>query len=197
MGYSRRLRGGEIPNYAFWPRNPKFNISSATLNATTFLDMRYLLNADLTLLANFTNPNNKGKAEFHYAIVDLYHDKSPIASTYIQQFSMVNHEYKFEDVHLVTSQDNQLGTDDIPRQYLPSLEPLVHILHVDTKLHYFPSVGMKVTYPPRSRCYPQTIYGTLMIPLDYLLPSQVKLVTKSCARAKVLAAVVVEMGNLL
>nr|GMD11258.1 NDR1/HIN1-like protein 26 [Ipomoea batatas] len=66
--------------------------------------MGYLLNSDLTLLANFTNPNKKGKVEFHYAVVDLYHDKSPIASTYIQQFSMMNHEYKFQDVHLVTSQ---------------------------------------------------------------------------------------------
>ncbi|XP_031122259.1 NDR1/HIN1-like protein 13 [Ipomoea triloba] len=87
----------------FRPRNPKFDISSATLNAA-YLDMGYLLNADLTLLANFTNPNKKGKVEFHYAVVDLYHDKSPIASTYIQQFSMMNHEYKFQDVHLVTSQ---------------------------------------------------------------------------------------------
>ncbi|XP_019176662.1 PREDICTED: uncharacterized protein LOC109171995 [Ipomoea nil] len=87
----------------FRPRNPKFDISSATLNAA-YLDMGYLLNADLTLLANFTNPNKKGKVEFHYAVVDLYHDKSPIASTYIQQFSMMNHEYKFQDVHFVTSQ---------------------------------------------------------------------------------------------
>nr|GLL32692.1 uncharacterized protein LOC109171995 [Ipomoea trifida] len=87
----------------FRPRNPKFDISSATLNAA-YLDMGYLLNSDLTLLANFTNPNKKGKVEFHYAVVDLYHDKSPIASTYIQQFSMMNHEYKFQDVHLVTSQ---------------------------------------------------------------------------------------------
>lgn len=41
------------------PRLPKFDISTATLNAA-YIDMGYLLNADLTILGNFSNPNKKG-----------------------------------------------------------------------------------------------------------------------------------------
>ncbi|VFQ89977.1 unnamed protein product [Cuscuta campestris] len=87
----------------FRPRSPKFDLSSATLNAA-YLDMGHLLNGDLTLLANFTNPNKKGRVEFRYAAVDLYHEQSPIASTYVRPFSMMNGEYKFREIHMVSSQ---------------------------------------------------------------------------------------------
>lgn len=87
----------------FRPRNPKFDITSATLNAA-YLDMGYLLNADLTILANFTNPNKKGRVDFHYAILDLYHGGHLLASSYMDPFSTMSHESRFQDVHLVSSQ---------------------------------------------------------------------------------------------
>ncbi|KAJ8548347.1 hypothetical protein K7X08_030816 [Anisodus acutangulus] len=87
----------------FRPRNPKFDITSATLN-TAYLDMGYLLNADITVLANFTNPNKKGRVDFHYAILDLYHGGHLLASSYIDPFSTMSHESRFQDVHLVSSQ---------------------------------------------------------------------------------------------
>ncbi|CAN4124096.1 unnamed protein product [Withania somnifera] len=87
----------------FRPRNPRFDITSATLNAA-YLDMGYLLNADLTILANFTNPNKKGRVDFHYAILDLYHSGHLLASSYIDPFSTMSHESRFQDVHLVSSQ---------------------------------------------------------------------------------------------
>ncbi|KAJ8569724.1 hypothetical protein K7X08_006301 [Anisodus acutangulus] len=87
----------------FRPRNPKFDITSVTLNAA-YLDMGYLLNADITVLANFTNPNKKGRVDFHYAILDLYHGGHLLASSYIDPFSTMSHESRFQDVHLVSSQ---------------------------------------------------------------------------------------------
>ncbi|XP_009783545.1 uncharacterized protein At1g08160 [Nicotiana sylvestris] len=87
----------------FRPRNPKFDITSATLNAA-YLDMGYLLNADVTILANFTNPNKRGRVDFHYAILDLYHGGNLLASSYIDPFSTMSHESRFQDVHLVSSQ---------------------------------------------------------------------------------------------
>ncbi|XP_042502704.1 uncharacterized protein LOC122079958 [Macadamia integrifolia] len=42
----------------FKPRIPRFDVSSVTLKAA-YIDTGSLLNADVTLLANFTNPNKK------------------------------------------------------------------------------------------------------------------------------------------
>ncbi|OMO81607.1 hypothetical protein COLO4_23490 [Corchorus olitorius] len=42
----------------FRPRSPRFDVTSVTFNAA-YLDMGYLLNADVQVLANFTNPNKK------------------------------------------------------------------------------------------------------------------------------------------
>ncbi|KAL9246531.1 hypothetical protein vseg_020053 [Gypsophila vaccaria] len=85
------------------PRTPHFEISSATLNAV-YLDMGYLLNADLTVLANFTNPNKKVHVEFSYVILQLFFDKHLIANQYIEPFSASKGENKFASVEMVTSQ---------------------------------------------------------------------------------------------
>uniref|UniRef100_A0A5B7C4U2 Late embryogenesis abundant protein LEA-2 subgroup domain-containing protein n=1 Tax=Davidia involucrata TaxID=16924 RepID=A0A5B7C4U2_DAVIN len=87
----------------FRPRSPKFDLASATLNAA-YLDMGHLLNADLTLQANFTNPNKKVKVDFSNIIVDLYHENTLIATGYVNPFSAVNPESKFMNVHMVSSQ---------------------------------------------------------------------------------------------
>ncbi|XP_010248691.1 PREDICTED: NDR1/HIN1-Like protein 3 [Nelumbo nucifera] len=85
------------------PRSPRFDISSATLNAA-YIDMGYLLNADLTILANFTNPNRKIDVDFHYMVIDLYYGETQIATQAIDPFSATRAESKLLDVHMVSSQ---------------------------------------------------------------------------------------------
>ncbi|GFQ00682.1 hypothetical protein PHJA_002212100 [Phtheirospermum japonicum] len=87
----------------FQPRNPRFDISTATLNAA-YLDMGYLLNADVTLLANFTNPNTKVNVDFSYVVLDLYYERNVIATRYVTPFSVMKRESRFADVHMMTSQ---------------------------------------------------------------------------------------------
>lgn len=87
----------------FRPHIPQFNIASASLNAA-YLDMDYFLNADLTLLANFTNPNRKVRVDFSYVILDLYYGGVPIATQYIEPFSAMRSESKLADVHMISSQ---------------------------------------------------------------------------------------------
>ncbi|XP_010023448.3 NDR1/HIN1-like protein 13 [Eucalyptus grandis] len=87
----------------FRPHLPKFEISSATLNAA-YLDMGTHLNADMTLLANFTNANRKVRNDFSYVILDLYYGGNPIATQYINPFSTTRLESRLASVHMVSSQ---------------------------------------------------------------------------------------------
>ncbi|RVX04316.1 hypothetical protein CK203_018427 [Vitis vinifera] len=87
----------------FRPRSPRFDVSSVTLNAA-YLDMGYLLNADVTVLANFTNPNKKVHVDFSYLVVNLYYEDTLIASRAIYPFSVASRQTMFADVHMVTSQ---------------------------------------------------------------------------------------------
>ncbi|KAL1550393.1 hypothetical protein AAHA92_18359 [Salvia divinorum] len=87
----------------FRPRSPWFDISTATINAA-YLDMGYLLNADVTVLANFSNPNSKVKVDFSYVILDLYYDHNYLTTSYINPFAVMKGESKFADVHMVASQ---------------------------------------------------------------------------------------------
>ncbi|KAL1565225.1 hypothetical protein AAHA92_07468 [Salvia divinorum] len=87
----------------FRPHSPWFDISTATLNAA-YLDMGYLLNADVSVLANFSNPNSKVKVDFSYAILDLYIDNTFIVTSYIKPFAVMRGESKFADVRMVASQ---------------------------------------------------------------------------------------------
>lgn len=87
----------------FHPRLPKFDISSATLNAA-YLDMGYLLNADFTILGNFTNPNKKVNVDFNSVVMELYHERAFIATRYIEPFTAARRQSRFQDVHMITSQ---------------------------------------------------------------------------------------------
>ncbi|PWA63398.1 von Willebrand factor, type A, Copine, Zinc finger, RING/FYVE/PHD-type [Artemisia annua] len=88
---------------AYRPHYPKFDISSASLNAA-YLDLGYLLNGDMTLLANFTNPNKKVNVEFRYMVVNLYFEGTLIAAKYVDPLSVSPRGYKLRDVHMVSSQ---------------------------------------------------------------------------------------------
>lgn len=78
-------------------------MSSVTLNAA-YLDVGALLNADLTVLANFTNPNKKVKVDFSYVVLDLYYGRTLIASQYVEPFTAARATSWLTNVHMVTSQ---------------------------------------------------------------------------------------------
>ncbi|CAI9775351.1 unnamed protein product [Fraxinus pennsylvanica] len=59
---------------------------------------------DLTVLANFTNPNSKVNIDFSYVVFDLFYNDKLIATRYIEPFSVMKAEYRFADVHLMSSQ---------------------------------------------------------------------------------------------
>ncbi|KAL8111726.1 hypothetical protein AgCh_019438 [Apium graveolens] len=87
----------------YHPKSPKFDVAGATLNAA-YLDMGYLLNADVTILANFTNPNKKVNVNFKHIIINLSFDGIPIATRYIDHFHVRKAQYHLANIHLVTSQ---------------------------------------------------------------------------------------------
>ncbi|CAF2090299.1 hypothetical protein HID58_023907 [Brassica napus] len=85
------------------PRSPHIDISAANLNAA-YLDMGFLLNGDLTMLANFTNPNKKSSVEFSSLTFELYYYNTLIASQYVEPFKVPKKMSMFANVHLVSSQ---------------------------------------------------------------------------------------------
>ncbi|GMJ08217.1 hypothetical protein HRI_004490900 [Hibiscus trionum] len=85
------------------PRSPLFDLNGVTLNAAT-LDMGYLLNADVSLLANFTNPNKKVSIDFSHMYLGLYFENSLIATQSIEPFSAAKGETMFANIHMITSQ---------------------------------------------------------------------------------------------
>lgn len=87
----------------FRPQSPHFEVSSASLNAA-YLDLGYLLNADVTLLANFTNPNKKVHVDFSTTMIYLYYGSTLIATQYVEPFSAARAESRFATIHMVTSQ---------------------------------------------------------------------------------------------
>ncbi|XP_045824599.1 NDR1/HIN1-like protein 6 [Trifolium pratense] len=87
----------------FRPQIPHFDVSSVTLNAA-YLDVGYLLNADLTMLTNFTNPNKKVHVDFSSVIIYLYYGNTLIATQYVEPFSAARVQSRFAYIHMVTSQ---------------------------------------------------------------------------------------------
>ncbi|KAG9447235.1 hypothetical protein H6P81_013363 [Aristolochia fimbriata] len=87
----------------FRPRYPHFDISGATLNMA-YLDTGTLLNADVTLLVNFTNLNKKVGISFSYVVIDLYFGKTLLASRSVDPFSQASQTANLANVHMVSSQ---------------------------------------------------------------------------------------------
>ncbi|KAH7664249.1 hypothetical protein IHE45_14G108700 [Dioscorea alata] len=89
----------------FRPRSPHLFISGATLNAGHIdTDMGIYLNADLTILANFSNPNHKVNIFFSYIELDLYFNNTLIAAQSIPGFSERAGETVLRSLHMVTSE---------------------------------------------------------------------------------------------
>ncbi|KAK7399613.1 hypothetical protein VNO78_10798 [Psophocarpus tetragonolobus] len=92
-----------IVYFVFRPQSPHFDVSSVTLNAA-YLDLGYLLNADLTMLANFTNPNKKVHVDFSSVLIFLYYGNTLIATQYVEPFSAARFQSRFAYIHMVSSQ---------------------------------------------------------------------------------------------
>ncbi|XP_072965731.1 uncharacterized protein [Typha angustifolia] len=87
----------------FRPRTPRLDISSATLNAA-YLDTGTFLNADLTVLASFSNPNQKVDVSFSYIQLDLYFYGTMIATQVVEPFAERRGLAALRSVHLVSSE---------------------------------------------------------------------------------------------
>ncbi|XP_068667405.1 NDR1/HIN1-like protein 13 [Aristolochia californica] len=87
----------------FRPRYPHFDISTATFNMA-YLDTGTLLNADVTILVNFTNLNKKVGISFSYVVIDLYFGKTLVASRSVDPFSQASQTQNLANVHMVSSQ---------------------------------------------------------------------------------------------
>ncbi|CAI0390251.1 unnamed protein product [Linum tenue] len=88
------------------PHNPRFEVSDATLNAA-YLDAGSLLNADVSVLANFTNPNRKVGVDFGSLIVDLYYGSTLIATQLEEEIEKNTVTFNVKGVFRVRS---KLGT---------------------------------------------------------------------------------------
>lgn len=86
----------------FHPTEPKVNIASGTLNAL-YIDSGMFLNADLTLLMNFTNHNTKVHFKFQFISFNLYFDNILIATRTMEPFAMASRKYTLANVEFVTS----------------------------------------------------------------------------------------------
>ncbi|VVA91172.1 unnamed protein product [Arabis nemorensis] len=85
------------------PRSPYFDVAAATLN-TANLDMGYVLNGDLALVVNFTNPSKKSSVDFSYVMFELYFYNTLIATEHIEPFIVPKGMSMFTSFHLVSSQ---------------------------------------------------------------------------------------------
>ncbi|XP_026665319.2 NDR1/HIN1-like protein 13 [Phoenix dactylifera] len=87
----------------FRPKSPRLDIQSATLNAA-YLDTGGLLNADVTILANFSNPNRKVNVAFSYVQVDLFFLGTMVASQAVEPFAERHRQSALKNLHMVASE---------------------------------------------------------------------------------------------
>ncbi|CAL9069045.1 unnamed protein product, partial [Musa banksii] len=84
------------------PKGPQLEISSANLNGA-ILDGGGLLNADLSVLANFSNPNQKVDLRFGQVQLDLYFRSVLIATQGLGPFRERRREAVLRYVRMVSS----------------------------------------------------------------------------------------------
>ncbi|KAL0797749.1 hypothetical protein Bca101_052923 [Brassica carinata] len=85
------------------PHTPYFDIAAANLN-TANLEMGYVLNGDLAVVVNFTNPSKKSSVDFSYIKFELYFYNTLIAAERIEPFVVPKGMSMFTSFHLVSSQ---------------------------------------------------------------------------------------------
>ncbi|XP_057765403.1 uncharacterized protein LOC130986135 [Salvia miltiorrhiza] len=86
---------------AVQPRTPAFDTPAATLNAV-FLNFPEYINGDITILANFSNPNRKLGVRFEYLKVELHFLEMAVATQVIQPFNQSPREARLIPVHMLS-----------------------------------------------------------------------------------------------
>ncbi|XP_077236607.1 late embryogenesis abundant (LEA) hydroxyproline-rich glycoprotein family [Tasmannia lanceolata] len=84
------------------PKYPSFETTSASLNSI-YIDSPEYFNGDLTILANFSNPNRKIDIRYEYLVIELYFHNRLIATQALQPFTLRKGEVRLEAVHMVSS----------------------------------------------------------------------------------------------
>ncbi|GER45947.1 late embryogenesis abundant protein [Striga asiatica] len=87
---------------AIKPKNPVFDTQAASLSVIYFDSLQFL-NNDLTVIANFSNPNKKLEINFEYLDIELYFLENLIATQVIRPFSQRPGEVRLIPVHLLSS----------------------------------------------------------------------------------------------
>ncbi|KAK1311121.1 hypothetical protein QJS10_CPA08g01858 [Acorus calamus] len=85
------------------PRIPSSDVTGASLNGL-YIDSPEYLNADFTLLANFSNPNRRIDVRFEHLSIDLYFYDSLISARALSPFTLRGGEGRLETVHMVASE---------------------------------------------------------------------------------------------
>lgn len=133
------------------PHTPYFDIAAANLN-TANLEMGYVLNGDLAVVVNFTNPSKKSSVDFSYIMFELYFYNTLIATQRIEPFIVPKGMSMFTSFHLVSSQ--------VPIQMVQSQELQLQLgtgpvlLNLRGTFHARSNVGslMRYSYWLHTRC---------------------------------------------
>lgn len=84
------------------PRKPLLDTPNASLGVIYF-DSPVNFNSDLTILANFSNPNKKLDVRYEYLDVELYFFDSLIATRSLPTFSQRPGEARLVSIHMISS----------------------------------------------------------------------------------------------
>lgn len=87
---------------AIKPRNPTFDIPSASLNVVYFDSPQYF-NGDFILLANFSNPNRRIDVRFESLDIELFFSGRLISSQSMKPFSQRPKETRLQAVNFLSS----------------------------------------------------------------------------------------------
>ncbi|CAN6485576.1 unnamed protein product [Victoria cruziana] len=85
------------------PEHPTFDIANANLNSI-YIDSPSLLNGELFILANFTNPNQRINVGFEYLDIELLFHGTLIAARKIRPFQQRSGESRLQTIEMVSSQ---------------------------------------------------------------------------------------------
>ncbi|XP_031474889.1 uncharacterized protein LOC116247076 [Nymphaea colorata] len=85
------------------PKHPSFDIANASLNSI-YIDSPSLLNGELFILANFTNPNQRINVGFEYLNIELLFHGTLIAARAIKPFEQRSGQSRLQTIQMVSSQ---------------------------------------------------------------------------------------------
>ncbi|KAH6822771.1 hypothetical protein C2S53_003598 [Perilla frutescens var. hirtella] len=86
---------------AVQPKTAAFDMPAASLSAV-FVNFPEYINGDITLLANFSNPNRKLSVRYEYLKVELFFLESALATQVVQPFSQRPGNARLISIHMLS-----------------------------------------------------------------------------------------------